>query len=78
MKIEVTQADISNGMKCSENYCPIALAARRYSWLLSTKPYVNNGYMRLDNRCYNLPQVAKDFIINFDHNMPVKPFSFEV
>ena len=82
--IEVTDDDISDGIKSSCHSCPIALAASRIDVariisVNSSSMIVRNSYSRNGNFIV-LPIEAIDFISAFDGLGPtaVEPFSFEI
>lgn len=75
--VEVTQEDIENG-ECGQcQTCPIALALGRATgrpWMVTdTFAFESNGtsYARL-------PGVAQGFVLRFDENHPVAPFTFTI
>jgi hypothetical protein len=82
LTIDVTQTHIDNGLEHSTHYCPIALALRDH---LTNPIYVNVDERDLSFReageniiwSADPPQQARDFIDDFDMNMPVRPFTFE-
>jgi hypothetical protein len=84
MKIIVTQKDIDKGLKSSCYECPIARAFKR-----EVKNEIRYGFavnadsidhFTKDDKwyIYALPKEAKKFIRRFDHDQPVKPFTFEI
>lgn len=82
MKIQINQEDIDNGLKKSCTECPIARAFYR---ITNIKDFnVTCGTIIVFYPPYNrhlhikIPPEAKEFIYNFDNNMPVKPFEFEI
>lgn len=79
-KIEVTQEDIKNGIRESANTCPIALAVTR---AYGGRVLVNSGVIIWDNgtgrpQIFSFPENVRQFIINFDKGLQVKPFEFEI
>jgi hypothetical protein len=81
MKISVTQKHIDKGVKRSCGQCPIALAlvdSIKGSYYPFADPRVL-GYC-LDNKSYRAitPDVARNFMHDFDYDRPVVPFEFEV
>lgn len=73
IEVEVTQADIDEGVAGDCDLCPIARAARRaglYGVMVSNSYVIGN--------CWDasLPQVARDFIRVFDDDATVRPFTF--
>jgi hypothetical protein len=75
MQITVTQEDISQGVRCSCNTCPVARAASR---AFGGNVLVRTTDLLAFSRWYQLPTEATQFIADFDTNKPVQPFSFEV
>ena len=78
MKIQVTQDDIDAGIPRSCRRCPIAKALDRmnipYFGVLTLVIVWSARYK--DNSI--LPTEALNFIQDFDHDRPVKPFEFEL
>jgi len=90
MKIQVTKEDIEKGERGSCEWCPVALAIQR------TYDLKNDGdekMITVDADCveiwqdsvekqYQLPQIARDFIHDFDNDRKVAeglgPFSFKI
>ena len=90
MKIQVTKEDIEKGERGSCEWCPVALAIQRTYDLKNGKDKMvvvdgdgvgiwdrNNGEQH-----YQLPQIARDFIHDFDNDRKVAeglgPFSFKI
>lgn len=89
-QIEVTDMDIRNGVKDNCFCCPIALAVYRVLnkgtelWeenydvgVSSTLAYLFNKHT-IKNIKVGLPQIAIDFISEFDHDGAPKPIAFEI
>jgi hypothetical protein len=84
--INVTATDILRGVRNDQLACPIARAARRRFKVKSReragvrvhyhKLLVDQGGEWMTS--YNLPQVASDFLDEFDSGEPVMPVRFEV
>lgn len=75
--IKVTSEDIRNGMKYDCNSCPIVLAIRRYvtpGSLVSVTSYL----AKIGANSYRLSITAQIFIYNFDNDIKVEPFEFEL
>lgn len=75
IKIEVTQQDIDIGVKADCNLCPIALAATR----AYGTPVMAASFHLYDSEtgAYSLmPLEARNFIIQFDGDWAIYPFSF--
>ena len=77
-KIEVTAKDISNGICGHNSSCPIALAFKRT--LEGAEVEVNYRFDSIIGEWIPvpLPVRAIRFIKAFDHEKPVKPFSFYI
>lgn len=81
LKIEVTEEDIKNGIKCNPCRCPIALAViRALDVPVCDVEVENNIYLIYPNRQF----VYRDstgkiqyFISAYDHDRMVIPFEFE-
>jgi hypothetical protein len=77
--VSVTAEDIGRGRKMDEDWCPVALAAKRAvpSWetgMCVFAYFINiEGFFQIA-----LPQQARDFIIAFDRYDPVEPLEFEI
>ena len=80
MKIEVTQADIDNGVPGSAWSCAIALAARRACGGPYAMVEVGTRYIRIDGNTHSLPLYVIDAMSRFDtqHPRKMEPFSFDV
>ncbi len=77
MKIEVKQVHIEQGREGNAFSCPIALAlndATGFKWIVGCHD-CNRLEIRED---IGLPKEAIKFIENFDSNLPVSPFEFEL
>lgn len=82
-RINVSQKDIANGYVGDPQYCPIARAVRRKFKVTKEKGVsVQRDCMRVNGVVYELPESAKNFILNYDDlDSPVeedRPFSFRV
>ena len=91
--INVTQDHIDNGQRESAFRCPLALAIKE-SLNIKYIPNEINGkahypvgvthqYFRIYDTLsnfqeYELPEKVYDFVIKFDRNEEVQPFSFEM
>lgn len=73
--INVTKRDIERGEAESYN-CPIYHAAKR------KLPHIECVRLReiitRRNKSYSLPEIAQNFIYDFDEGKPVKPIKFPV
>lgn len=76
MKIEVTQADISNGLFAA-THCPVALALRR-AYPKRENIHVGPYVMQIGSRNVSTPYKVRAFTRAFDDFKAVKPFTFEV
>lgn len=90
-KIDVTKEDIENGIRCSTSCCPIALAINRVLGLKSEWRYITVSeegepatgdeivIIQFDmygiQECSNEQEIT-DFILKFDTEEYVQPFSF--
>ena len=75
MRINVTQQDIDNGLRCNQTHCPIAIAVYRCAALSFAVYSINMRYKEFN---IQLPASVQEFIESFDNNKEVQPFSFEV
>lgn len=85
MKIEVTQHHIDNGIRFNACLCPIARAIMAATWMnearvdyttaTTTKRFVDKEPVRTH---YLLPQEAQMFVVEYDENLGVVPFEFEL
>ena len=75
--ITVTLEDIAKGERGSACSCPIALAIKRAT---NQRCHVSPTLFCFERDLYDkpLPRVAGQFVIAFDGNKPVEPFSFEL
>jgi hypothetical protein len=79
IRIEVTQDLIDRGERNCPDRCPIALAFHLATGKDTLEvlsdctrlPYSTSPYCLL-------PEIARDFILRFDHRAPVQPISFNV
>ena len=76
MKIQVTQADIDNGIPEDDCRCPIALALKRAGY----PAYVGDFKVEMeDGTEVLLPDSARHFIERFDRDFTsVSPFEFDL
>lgn len=79
MTITVTKQHIKHGRHNDACLCPIALALAEQcpveqgdEWVVGPEFIVCNSAM------HDLPELAQQFIADFDNKREVKPFSFEV
>ena len=90
MKIQVTKEDIEKGERGSCEWCPVALAIQRTYDLKNGKDkmvIVEGSYAEIwdknnGEQQYQLPQIARDFIHDFDNSdiksEQLKPFLFKI
>lgn len=81
IKIEVTEQDISAGLKTfgkggASYLCPVARAAQRA--LKDKKAWSGVAVIASNGKFHDLPKAATDFVTRFDLQKPVKPFSFTI
>lgn len=82
MKIDVLQKDIDDGEPCSNDFCPIAIAASRECGNVEIS--VDNCCIYIGRDTYYLPPIAVSFITEFDKRASgvgisvCEPFSFEI
>lgn len=75
MKITVTQEDIEEGSPNDPCGCPIALAIGR---AIQRIPAVHHKCIIIRSKKYILPAEAQAFVHDFDNEVEVKPFEFEI
>ncbi len=78
VKVDVTEEDITRGVRGSCTACPVALALRRATgtnWASVDDSVMESAHSF--NRAETPPEVVK-FIYLFDAQGRVEPFSFEV
>lgn len=79
MIIQVTQADIDKGVRCSCARCPIALALSRALKIdVQTDGHIFWFKEFLDSNIYRLPTTVARFVEKFDAKEAVEPLSFEI
>lgn len=76
-KISVTEDDIKRGHRCSAGCCPVALAICRM-FPTSSVSVGKRTFGVYGGPNGHLPQIAMDFIHNFDNENYVSPFEFEI
>jgi hypothetical protein len=73
--VDVTYSHIESGICSDGNRCPIALAIREQHNLdVSVSHFAVEAY----GFDVELPQEAADFVMEFDFDRSVKPFTFEL
>lgn len=75
--INVTKNDIAKGHRHEAFHCPIALASKRVKAFKDNEPAVSRLGIAINGGAVELPEVAKQFIRDFDKKLPVKPFRFK-
>lgn len=77
MKISVTKQHIDAGIKLDACSCPLALALSDAGF---PKPVVDGEQVEIAGEfgLFPLPEVAQQFVSDFDHGLPVAPFDFEL
>lgn len=75
MRIDVTQYDIDNGIRCDSKLCPVAIALRRTTGRICE---AGASLLWIGNYGCDQPDDVKNFINNFDGGRAVEPFSFEL
>lgn len=86
MIINVTQEHIAKGLKGNSCQCPVALAlneAFEGKYVASVGALTADLYIKKDRlfvleRLASLPQEATNFIMRFDKEKFVQPFSFDI
>jgi phospholipase C len=87
VRIDVTQADIEQGVKRSSNRCPVAIALQRTTrkpWTVGITMMIETDPHLLQNPevYYKVPIKVRQFIQGFDNPQgyyaPAVPFSFEL
>jgi len=76
MKIEITEADIRNGVCGNARQCPIAKAVARNTRRREVTVDDIDIYIKKDDFSFPTPKKARHFIDRFDSGLSVKPFSF--
>lgn len=81
MLINVTEQHIKMGQKKRASCCPIALAASEQTNMTAIVS-LSDIMFKKDEVLYGpkteLPEIACQFIFDFDEGQPVQPFSFEL
>lgn len=74
--IEITQKDIEKGVKSSAARCPVALAIMR---AFDCENVIVFKYIQVeDNICIETPPNVFKWLVDFDYDEEVEPFSFTV
>ena len=76
MLIYIIKEDIRLGLKKSLTHCPIALCIRRRFpdiWVRVLSPYLEIS----GSTILHFDKPTRQFIIDFDQNLPVLPFSID-
>ena len=76
MKVTVTAADISAGMRAAPQSCPVARALTRA--LPGKRVWVGPSTVVCSNTEYPLPPKAMGFIELFDQALPCEPVEFDL
>ena len=78
LTINVTTADIRNGIREDCDTCPIAIATKRTIGNI-TRVMVNKYSVLIGRNSYALPLEARDFVRRFDLGYyKLKSFSFDI
>lgn len=77
MKIQVTRLHIQNGRKQNAFFCPIALSLKEMVYNPNLV-CVGLGAISLSGETHSTPEIAKQFIEDFDAGKNVEPFSFDL
>ncbi len=78
MTISVTQEDICNGKRKSNNNCPVALALNRQAGKGHSMGFGICKKVGSKFRYFRTPPEVYEFVILFDAGIPVLPFEFEL
>lgn len=80
MKIHVTQRHIESGKPKDNHACPIALAVKSINTEFTRIPInsirVGRHLIAINEEIYELPNIANQFITDFDKGEKVEPFTF--
>lgn len=75
--VRVTRKDIKNGERNNREECPVALALARTFGLVRGVMTVEERRLEINDKPFcTLPASVCKFILAFDAEKPVKPFSF--
>lgn len=78
MKITVTQDDIDNGHRNDCERCPVAIAIRRCIDVPYGVDVGGNTRIITPIGNFKYPSTVRKFIHNFDNQLTVKPFTFNL
>lgn len=74
--VRVSQQDIADGIRGDVDRCPVAIAARRvFGEPIGVTATLLEGFSTPE---LTLPAEARAFVRNFEHSLPVSPFTFTV
>ena len=77
-RIKVTVDDISGGYRENCLLCPIARAINRRLDTDDVAVAVTPHYIRVGGNKVDIPERARRFVVAFDKNRDVSPFSFDL
>lgn len=75
MTINVSYEDIADGVACSPDRCPLALAISREGF---DSVSIAGPFAFVNGNLIKLPFEARHFVYDFDLSEPVQPFEFEL
>ena len=79
LTVGVTAEHIEQGIPTDPDHCPVALALEELNLcVLFVQPDEVHFVHRGTHHVSDLPLAAAEFIRNYDANIPVQPFSFEL
>lgn len=76
MTIEVKAKHIQNGRKFECDRCPVALAVKEASGDMAARATLD--FLEFNKRTYTIPEKVREWIMDFDGEEKVQPFTFEI
>ena len=73
---DITQENITKGVPKNATQCPIALALKEeYHWATVAPNNIAFGETPLENNRYECSQRLRDYILNFDEGLDIRPIT---
>lgn len=76
MKVKVLQHHIDQGERRKHDNCPIVHAIREQ--YPDARGVSMNAYIEMDGQIWIPPDNVREFVRNYDNDLPVEPFEFDL